>query len=112
MSDDIKKYLLDISEAIHFIQQQFIEKKVYSDFHNNELLKAAIERKISIIGEALNKALKIYPELPITNKSKIVSIRNRIIHSYDSVDDILIWEVVIKHLPILKSEVENLMNHL
>ena len=110
MNDDIKKYLLDILDAIEFIQKQFKEKKIYSEFHNNELLKAAIERKVAIIGEALNKALKIEPNLTITNKQKIVSLRNRIIHSYDTVDDIMIWEIVINHIPVLKLEVENLMN--
>ncbi|MBY0434322.1 MAG: DUF86 domain-containing protein [Cyclobacteriaceae bacterium] len=109
MNEDILKYLQDILDAISFIQNQFQGKKVYNEFHKNELLKAAVERKISIIGEALGKALKIDPNLEITNKQKIVSMRNRIIHSYDAVDDIMLWEVVINHLPVLKNEVQQLL---
>jgi uncharacterized protein with HEPN domain len=74
------------------------------------LLKAAVERKLEIIGEALNKCKKYFPDIPITNKEKIISTRNRIIHAYDAVDDIMMWEIVINHLPKLKSEVEQLLS--
>ena len=37
--------------------------------------------------------------------------RNRIIHAYDAVDDVLIWEVIKKHLPVLKKEVEQLLQN-
>jgi uncharacterized protein with HEPN domain len=54
--------------------------------------------------------MKIMPDISITNKEKIVGTRNRIIHAYDSVDDILIWEIINKHLPLLKEEVTALLN--
>jgi uncharacterized protein with HEPN domain len=69
-----------------------------------------VERKFEIIGEALNRCMKIMPDISITNKEKIVGTRNRIIHAYDSVDDILIWEIINKHLPLLKEEVTALLN--
>jgi uncharacterized protein with HEPN domain len=37
---------------------------------------------------------------------KIISLRNRLIHSYDNVDDRIIWSIVIQHLKSLKAEVE------
>jgi len=38
-----------------------------------------------------------------------VDLRNRIIHGYDSVSDETIWGIVINHLPLLKTEIENML---
>ncbi|WP_317044275.1 HepT-like ribonuclease domain-containing protein [Flavobacterium davisii] len=46
----------------------------------------------------------------MSNSRKIVDVRNRIIHGYDSVSDDVIWVIVIKNLPILQVEVEELLN--
>jgi uncharacterized protein with HEPN domain len=37
-------------------------------------------------------------------------LRNKVIHAYDSVDDILIWKIIMKDLPLLLSESNNLLN--
>ena len=36
--------------------------------------------------------------------------RNRVIHGYDKIDDAIIWGTIIKHLPILKNEIQNLID--
>jgi uncharacterized protein with HEPN domain len=38
-----------------------------------------------------------------------VDLRNRVIHAYDSINNEIIWGIVINHLPKLKSEIENLL---
>lgn len=48
--------------------------------------------------------------IELSNSRKIVDTRNRIIHGYDAVSDDIIWGIIIKHLPILKKEVETLLN--
>ncbi|WP_138990860.1 HepT-like ribonuclease domain-containing protein [Larkinella sp. C7] len=58
----------------------------------------------------MNKASRLAPDLELSSKQKIISLRNRIIHACGAVDDILIWEVVQKHLPVLKQDVANLLN--
>jgi uncharacterized protein with HEPN domain len=109
MSEEARKYLLDILECIGFIQEQTAHIKTFDDYANNKLVKAAAERKLEIIGEALGKALKIKPDLPVSHKQNIIGMRNRIIHAYDEVDDAMVWEVIAKYLPVLKEEVERLM---
>jgi len=47
--------------------------------------------------------------MEITSARRIVDTRNWVIHAYDSVDDMIIWGIVINHLPKLKEEVNNLM---
>jgi uncharacterized protein with HEPN domain len=111
MSDEVKKYLHDIYTAILQIEEYLGDKRVFAAYKSNKMLKQAVERNVEIIGEAINQALKINAELPITSGRKIVNLRNLLIHSYDNIDDTRIWEIVIIHLPVLKSEVTELLKH-
>lgn len=58
----------------------------------------------------MSRILKHDDKINISNSRKIVDVRNRIIHGYDSVSDDVIWGIVVKNLPVLKEEVENLLN--
>jgi uncharacterized protein with HEPN domain len=57
----------------------------------------------------MNRILKEDSQIIISNSRKIVNVRNRIIHGYDSVSDDVIWGIVIRHLPILQKEVEKML---
>lgn len=72
---------------------------------NNSILKRAIERNLEIIGEAINRILKFNKDIPISNAKNIIGLRNQIIHSYDNISDEYLWGVIVKHLPVLKSEI-------
>jgi uncharacterized protein with HEPN domain len=72
--------------------------------------RKAIERNIENIGEAMDRLLKSYPQIGITDSRKIVDTRNRIIHGYDSVSEDVIWLIVNKYLPVLEREVRMLMS--
>ena len=74
------------------------------------MLKSAVERQLEIIGEALNSALKIEPNLAISHARNVVNMRNKLIHDYDGVNDDVVWLVVVKHLPVLKAEVAEILN--
>jgi uncharacterized protein with HEPN domain len=110
MDISIKTWLYDIQNSIMEIDGFFIgQNKSYTVFINDLKTKRAIERNLEIIGEAMNRMLKKDASIVITNSRKFVDIRNRIIHGYDSVSDDIIWGVVIKHLPILRKEVEQML---
>ena len=109
MDDSVKKWLLDILVSINAIESYLQGKLDFNLFLNNKMLRRSIEREVEIIGEAMNRILKIEPAIKITSAGKIVSQRNMIIHAYDSIDNEMIWSVVVKHLPILKSEIEALL---
>lgn len=68
-----------------------------------------MERNIEIIGEAMNRILKHGQDIRLSHARKIVDTRNRIIHGYDSVSDEIIWTIAATYLPVLRSEVENLL---
>jgi len=109
MDLEIKTWLQDIYRSIEEIDSFLPSERNFLDFQNDLKTKKAIERNIEIIGEALNRILKGKPNIRITDSRKIVDTRNRIIHGYDSVTEDVIWLIVIKYLPILKKEVEVLL---
>jgi len=81
----------------------------YDTFLNNVLIRRGIERNIGIIGEAMNRILKMDNTIPITNAHKIVDTRNYVIHGYDTLTADILWSIVMNHLPLLKNEVEDLL---
>lgn len=85
-------------------------EKVFSHYDSNFLLQDAVERNLITIGEATGSLLKRMPETPISNARKAVDARNRLTHGYDEIDNAQVWNIVIKHLPIMKFEVEKLLN--
>jgi len=111
MDNDIKAWLYDILNAIIEIESFFTDQtKEFAKYQADLRTKRAVERNVEIIGEAMNRILKKDETITITNSRKLVDLRNRIIHGYDSVSDDIIWGIVIRHLPILHTEIEKLLN--
>ena len=75
----------------------------------NKMLRRAVEREFEIIGEAMSRIEKLDPSLDIPGKKQIISMRNRVIHSYDKIDNEIIWGTIVRHLPTLKIESSNLL---
>ena len=109
MKREIKKHLFDIKTSIDSINEYLGEKKDFLEYQENKLLRRGIEREIEIIGEAMNRILKLDQETQIENARQIVDTRNWVIHGYDEVDDVVIWGIVSNHLPKLKKEIEGLL---
>ena len=105
-----KKLLLDIIESINSIDEHLEKERILEKYLSNKTKRRAVEREIEIIGEAINKLLKLNPKISISYARVIVDLRNRVIHAYDSVDDIIIWKIVLKDLPILHQEATKLIN--
>jgi uncharacterized protein with HEPN domain len=110
MQHKIAKYLFDINESILSIELYLGDKRDFNDYNNNKLLRRAVERELEIIGEAINQLKKLDNLIEINYYKQIISLRNQKIHSYDTIDNETIWGIVIKHLPILKTEIQHLIN--
>jgi uncharacterized protein with HEPN domain len=106
MKPEIKKHLYDVNVAINSIYEYLGDQRDFTEYLNNKLLRRAIEREIEIIGEALNRALIQDPDFKIENARRIVDTRNWVIHGYDKVDDMIIWGIVVNHLPKLQQEIQ------
>ena len=107
MTDQGKKFLSDILQAIELIESFVVDIKDYDSYLTDKKTQSAVERQLGIIGEALNKFEKLFPESQISHSRKIVGVRNRLIHTYDSVDTSMIWANIKNHLGPLKDEVKS-----
>ena len=110
MDKFVYTYLFDILNSINEIDEYIESERTYERYCNSKILQRAIERNLEIIGEAMNRILKIDKNISIQNAKEIIDTRNKISHGYEQVDHTIIWGIVIKHLPVLKSEVENLLS--
>ncbi|MDR3772025.1 MAG: DUF86 domain-containing protein [Terracidiphilus sp.] len=110
MQRDAKAYLWDIANAAESIRA-FTEGKNLDIYLQDELLRAAVERKFGIIGEALSQLLRSSPTYRdrITLVGDIVAFRNQIVHGYATVRDDMVWEIVQVYLPRLQAEVGELL---
>ena len=73
------------------------------------IFRKFVERNIEILGEAMNRILKINSEIEITSARKIVDTRNYVIHAYDSLKPDILWAIVINHIPRLKADIQRLI---
>ncbi len=106
MDNKSKKLLFDIISSIDNIETYIGEKKEFTEYDSNSMLQDAVERNIEVIGEAMNRLLKLAPHIKITNARRIVDARNKIIHGYDEVENVQVWGIIINSLPTLKKEAE------
>lgn len=106
------KYLLDIQSIILELDKilTFLEND-YTNFSSNFIVIRAVERELMIIGEAISKLKKIESDLSISNSHQIIGLRNMIVHAYDAIDPTLLWKILIKDLPILKIEIQTMINN-
>lgn len=105
-----KKRLLDALTACQTIEN-FAAGSTFGDYEKNLMLRSAVERQFEIIGEALHQAEMDDPQVTdlLPELRRIVGLRNRIIHGYDSVDDELLWQTIQRYLPPLSKHLEQIL---
>jgi uncharacterized protein with HEPN domain len=111
MNDAVRKRLLDAVRACEAILG-FLEGRDFQEYEENVMLRSAVERQLEIVGEALGKAAEqddsVEDQIP--SLPRIVALRNRVIHGYDTVDDEVIWTIIQNHVPDLKSRLDDLLD--
>lgn len=111
MDEYIAIYLYDVYKAIKDVESFFEGYSMrYDVFEKDYLRRSAVERKAEIMGEAINRILKLQRDSPIPNARAIIDTRNRIIHGYDSVKPEFLWSLVIRHIPNLKKDIEQIIS--
>jgi uncharacterized protein with HEPN domain len=110
MNEAARKRLLDALTACEAIGE-FVGSRDFSEYEANALLRSAVERQFEIVGEALGRAAQEDDTLPerLPELRRIVGLRNRLIHGYDSVDDAIVWDIVQHKLPALRVELAILL---
>lgn len=109
MNPKALKYILDIESILEEIER--IKIRVDNNFNQYKedfVMKRAIERDLEIIGEAVKNLLDQEPTIHLTSAKKIIGLRNRISHAYDSIEDELIWGIIQRDIPLLKKEIQKI----
>ena len=108
---DAQTYLFDIVQAAEAIEE-FTQNQTFETYSQSRLRVSAVERQLSIVGEAMTQLLKLKPNTPITAAKQIIGFRNILIHNYARVSQAVIWKIVQEDLPILKSEAKEFLEQL
>ncbi|KAA6344169.1 hypothetical protein EZS27_008184 [termite gut metagenome] len=109
MDSDIRERLHDMYESINSIEDYLGTERDFDVYTANKMLRRAIEREFEIIGEAMNKIDKKAPDIQISSKRQIIGMRNRLIHGYYKIDNVMIWGVIDRHLPVLEEEISRIL---
>jgi uncharacterized protein with HEPN domain len=108
---DVKERLRDIMEAIANIERYTVRGR--DAFEGDELLQNWFLRQLQIIGEAVRaippSIQSLAPEIPW---SKIVGMRNILIHGYFEIDTAVVWDAVQNDIPALKKQIASLFDRL
>lgn len=109
MQAETSKYVWDATEAARRILR-FTQGKTLDDYVVDELLRAAVERQFTILGEALSHVRRVEPAVAerIADLPRAVALRNILVHGYADVDDRIVWGVVIGPLPAMLAALEGL----
>lgn len=104
-------YLWDIADSCRAILE-FVRERDLSDYQQDRMLRRAVERELSIVGEAMSQGTRHFPDLEesLGSARQIVGFRNRIIHDYADVDPDIVWAIVQNEVPRLLEKSEALLN--
>ena len=107
---DPEKYLYDMLSSCDFLLE-FTRGKTVEDYTKDRAFRSALERELQIIGEALMQLDKNWPELAeqIPNYRNIIGFRHVLVHGYDSLNPITVWNVVETKLAELGKQVQLLL---
>ena len=111
MRPEAPKLLEDIRDAAQFIADD-MAGETWESYLGNRRFRQSVERSFEIIGEAMRRLRHHDPDtaLRITAHTRIIAFRNALMHGYDLIDHAEVWRIAQESLPVLKAEVEQLLD--
>jgi uncharacterized protein with HEPN domain len=90
----------------------FVDGKSYADYLDDVLLRSAVERQLSILGEAVVQLHRLDHATAerIDDVGQMIAFRNILIHGYTSIRNDIVWEIVQSRVPNLITTLVVLMN--
>lgn len=113
MQRDPRAFLWDVRESADAILG-YVAGHTLAEYQAERLLRSAVEREFEIIGEALNRLVKLAPDIAarIPELSWAVAFRNLLIHGCATVDDATVWRTAHEDLPARRAHVAALLAEL
>jgi len=108
--DIVSKYLFDIQASISLIESFMDGIISFTEYSKDKKTQSAVERQLAIIGEVASKLKQADTAYTLPDVKRMVDFRNRLIHSYDNIDNAIVWAILKNHIPKLKEDIEILLN--
>jgi uncharacterized protein with HEPN domain len=111
MPRDPRKYLFDMLDRAQFVTG-LLRTRTIDDLVNDRVLRSAVERELSIVGEALMQLNAAAPAQAqrIHQWREIIGFRHVLVHGYGELNMQTIWDTVRDDLPVLIEQVEAMLN--
>lgn len=104
-------YLQHIFDECLYVRSVITDEMQQGQFLQDETLKRAVTRSLSIIGEATKK-------IPVNVKyawqsiswREMAGMRDRLVHDYMGVNYYIVWDVAKNIIPTLMTQIEEIIN--
>lgn len=98
--------LIDMAAALDEIARATRER-TFDDFRGSRALRSQIERELEIVSEASRHldplVIERHPQIPW---KKVADFANWTRHSYDQVDEEIVWDIATRQLPIMQQVID------
>ena len=113
MLRDPRALLWDVCRAADAVAD-FTRGKTVGDYKTDRLLRSAVERQLTIVGEAVAQLSRLTPDLAqqIPDQVRVIAFRNLLVHGYDVVVDEVVWSIVQVDLPALRARAAQLLGEI
>ena len=108
---DPEMYLRDINEAAEAIVA-YTADTTFEDYERTRLLRSAVEREFTIIGEAVRQLARHSAGTveSISDYQKIIGFRIVLTHDYRSVENDIVWDTIQTDIPQLIRQTRALLD--
>ena len=107
-----KAYLLDILESAK-LAVEYVGERKREEFLKDTQCQDAVIRRLEIIGEAAGRisgeTRSAFPNLPW---KEMIGMRNVMVHEYDGIDMVIVWDTVKSDVPALIALLEKTISSL
>jgi len=102
-------FLTLLKQVMRF--RAFLKVRHLKTYLAEKLLRYAVERKLTVLSEALAQAKQHFPRVQedMSELRQIIAFRNRLVHAYLHIDDKAVWGILLDDLGPLVREAEAAM---
>ena len=109
MKKDHKVFLKHILDSINYINE-YTSGKSLQEFLNSIETQDAVMRRLAVIGEAAkNLPIPTRERHKVIDWKAVIGLKNILVHEYFGIDMKVLWNIIKKDLPHLKSEVAKML---
>jgi len=110
MTRDREAFLYDICDSARFLLE-FTKQENFARYQKDRAFRGAVERELTIIGEAMFQLAKLDPGLvaKVSESQRIIGFRHILVHGYFALKHEVVWGVLKNKLSTLLAEVEALL---